>query len=183
MPRLISCLACTGKRPQRPKDVEKWRNTASYQLGWRRDWPGRCDLYCTMAGPLDCTAKAIPFIYSFSGNCAASAPISTFIYFLQQKRQTHCGNTSFTDTRMWKLGLRPRYSFSGNICYKFSAFCLCSAPALTGAAQLRVSGNFSCCCSWYIAKSKQQAVITEIIHLRTGHYSSRDPCLLHGIRL
>ncbi len=27
---------------------------------------------------------------------------------------------------MWKLGLRPRYSFSGNICFKFSAFCLCS---------------------------------------------------------
>ena len=28
---------------------------------------------------------------------------------------------------MWKLGLRPRYSFSGNICLKFFAFCLCSA--------------------------------------------------------
>jgi hypothetical protein len=28
---------------------------------------------------------------------------------------------------MWKLGLRPRYSFSGNICFKFSSFCLCSA--------------------------------------------------------
>jgi hypothetical protein len=31
-----------------------------------------------------------------------------------------------TDTWTWKLGLRPRYSFSGNICFKFSAFCLCS---------------------------------------------------------
>ncbi len=31
-----------------------------------------------------------------------------------------------TDTWMWKLGLRPRYSYSGNICFKFSAFCLCS---------------------------------------------------------
>ncbi len=33
---------------------------------------------------------------------------------------------SLTDTWMWKLVLRPRYSFSGNICIKFSAFCLCS---------------------------------------------------------
>ncbi len=33
---------------------------------------------------------------------------------------------SLTDTWMWKLGLRPRYSFSGNIWFKFSAFCLCS---------------------------------------------------------
>ncbi len=33
---------------------------------------------------------------------------------------------SLTDTWMWKLGLRPRYSFSGNICFTFSAFCLCS---------------------------------------------------------
>ncbi len=41
-------------------------------------------------------------------------------YFLQQKRQTHRGNilyNSLTDTWMWKLGLRPRYSFSGNICF------------------------------------------------------------------
>ncbi len=34
---------------------------------------------------------------------------------------------SLTDTWMWKLGLRPRYSFSGNICFKFSAVCPCSA--------------------------------------------------------
>ncbi len=34
---------------------------------------------------------------------------------------------SLTDTWMWKLGLRPQYSFSGKICFKFSAFCLCSA--------------------------------------------------------
>ncbi len=33
---------------------------------------------------------------------------------------------SLTDTWMWKLGLRPQYSFTGNICFKFSAFCLCS---------------------------------------------------------
>jgi hypothetical protein len=28
---------------------------------------------------IECTATAIPFIYSFSGNSAASAPISTFM--------------------------------------------------------------------------------------------------------
>jgi hypothetical protein len=31
---------------------------------------------------------------------------------------------------MWKLGLKPRYSFSGNICFAISVFCLCSAPPL-----------------------------------------------------
>ncbi len=89
------------------------------------------------------SATAIPFIYSFSGNSATSAPISTFMwlwaihilysqdqstYFLQQKGRPIVGiYNSLTDTWMWKLGLRPRYSFSGNICFKFSAFCLCSA--------------------------------------------------------
>ncbi len=34
---------------------------------------------------------------------------------------------SLTDAWMWKLGLRPRYSFFGNICFEISVFCLCSA--------------------------------------------------------
>ncbi len=33
---------------------------------------------------------------------------------------------SLTDTWMWKLGLRPGFSFSGNICFQFPAFFLCS---------------------------------------------------------
>ncbi len=34
---------------------------------------------------------------------------------------------SLTDTWMWKLRLRPRSSFSGNICFEFAVLCLCSA--------------------------------------------------------
>jgi hypothetical protein len=34
---------------------------------------------------------------------------------------------SLTDIWMWKLGLWRRNSFSGNICFKFSVLCFCSA--------------------------------------------------------
>jgi hypothetical protein len=33
---------------------------------------------------------------------------------------------SFTDTWMWKLGVRPSNSFSVNICFEFLVLCLCS---------------------------------------------------------
>jgi hypothetical protein len=33
---------------------------------------------------------------------------------------------------MWKLGLRPRYSFSGNICFEISVFCLRSVGSGLG---------------------------------------------------
>ncbi len=46
---------------------------------------------------------------------------------------------SLTDTWMWKLGLRPRYSFSGNICFQFSAFFLCSVLALFSNYSKRTS--------------------------------------------
>jgi hypothetical protein len=39
---------------------------------------------------------------------------------------------SLTDTWMWKLGLKPRFSISGYICFKFSAFCLCSVLWIQG---------------------------------------------------
>ncbi len=44
---------------------------------------------------------------------------------------------SLTDTWMWKLGLRPRNYFSGNICFKFSAFCLCSVEWGCGGVVLQ----------------------------------------------
>ncbi len=43
---------------------------------------------------------------------------------------------SLTDTWMYKLGLRPQYSFSGNICFKFLAFCLCSVGWRAGTTTL-----------------------------------------------
>ncbi len=81
-------------------------------------------------------------MYSFSGNTATSAPISTFlclweIYIAPPRIGLHISSSrigrpvvgihkSLTDAWMWKLGLRPRYSFSGNICFEISVFCLCS---------------------------------------------------------
>ncbi len=47
---------------------------------------------------------------------------------------------SLWDTWMWKLGPRPRYSISGNICFKFSAFCLCSVGSLPNMRMRRMLG-------------------------------------------
>ncbi len=74
-----------------------------------------------------------PFMYSVSGNYAASVPISTFmfvsdLYIPRIRPHISCSKIgisilgiykSLTDTWMWKLGLWPRNSFSGNICFKF----------------------------------------------------------------
>jgi hypothetical protein len=76
------------------------------------------------------TTKKIPFIYSFSGNCAASVPISIFmclwaIYIFPWS--VHIFSWGTIGRPMWKLGLRPQNSISGNICFEFSVLCLCSA--------------------------------------------------------
>jgi hypothetical protein len=93
------------------------------------------------------TATAIPVIYSFSGNSAASAPISTFmclwaiyifpgsVYIFPPAEQAdpsweYIIRSQTHECGLWKLGLRPRYSFSGNICFKFSAFCHCSVDTM-----------------------------------------------------
>ncbi len=44
---------------------------------------------------------------------------------------------SVKDAWMWKLGLRPWYSFSGNICFEISVFCLCSADCFVGIFKIR----------------------------------------------
>jgi hypothetical protein len=85
--------------------------------------------------PLQCTATKISFMYSFSGNF--SVPIATFmclwaIYTFpgsaglsphiscSRKGRLIVGICKqLTDTWMCKLGLWPRNSFSGNICFEF----------------------------------------------------------------
>ncbi len=93
------------------------------------------------------TARKIVFLYSQEKNCAAPVPIITFmclwaIYiFPGSVHIFSCSRIGrpilgiyklLTDTWMWKLGLRPRNSFSGNICFKFSALCLCSSKKNQG---------------------------------------------------
>ncbi len=85
------------------------------------------------------TATKKPLLNSFSGNCATSVPISTFmclwaIYifpgsvhkfpYIRIGRSIVGMYKSLTDTWMQKLGLWPRNSFSGNICFKFSVLVL-----------------------------------------------------------
>jgi hypothetical protein len=87
-------------------------------------------------------ATRIPFMYSFSGNCAASVLISKFmclwtIYIFPGSVHIfpagRIGRSfvgiykSLTVTWMWKLGLWPRNFFFWNICFQFSALVLCSA--------------------------------------------------------
>ncbi len=86
-------------------------------------------------------------MYFFSGTSAASVPISTFrclcsIYIVPGSVHMHLSSGRIgrpivgiykllTDAWMWKLGLRPRYSFSGNICFEISVFVFANAAFLT----------------------------------------------------
>ncbi len=97
---------------------------------------GEGTFYWSKQQSVICTATKIPFVYSCSRNCAASVPISTFmsLWAIYIPRivphiflQTSVGiYKSLIDTWMWKLGLWPCNSFSGNICFEFSVLCLCS---------------------------------------------------------
>ncbi len=93
---------------------------------------------------IQCTATKIPFMCSQKKNCVVSVPISQCVserFMYPQDRSTYfpCSRIgrlivgiykSLTDTCMWKLILRPRNSFSGNICFEFSLLCLCSVSTI-----------------------------------------------------
>ncbi len=67
---------------------------------------------------------------------------------------------SLTDTWMWKLGLRPSYSFSGNIYFKFSGFCLCSAGIKNGG------GTAECNTTARMQKKKEHQSLQGCQHLK-----------------
>ncbi len=109
--------------------------------GWRASrWP--VSLFCSPASalPPHCNGNSV-YIFTFweqrglSPNFHIHVSVSDIfiprigphISFSRTGRPIVGIYNSLTDTWMWKLGLRPQCSFSGNICFKFSAFCLCSA--------------------------------------------------------
>ncbi len=96
---------------------------------------------------LHCNGNSFYIFLSWELRGLILAPISTFIclwaiYIFPrsvhifppaEKADPSWVYNSPTDTWMWKLGLRPRYSFTGNICFKFSAFCLRSVTEIIKA--------------------------------------------------
>ncbi len=89
-------------------------------------------------------------MYSQKRNCAVSVPISTFIclwaiyIFPESAHIFSCSKIgrpilviykSLADTWKWKLGLRPRNSFSRNICFDFLVLCLSSVVQPEGTVK------------------------------------------------
>ncbi len=95
------------------------------------------------------TAKKIRFLYSQKRNCAASVPISTFIFlraiyiFPRSAHLFFCSRIGMRYNKrrrrigrpiveiQYHQGLRPHSFISGNICLEFLVHCLCSAAPST----------------------------------------------------
>jgi hypothetical protein len=158
---------------QRGRRLEGWSKTAASLGGWRKVarqvwfctwWTGRTAflfrtvlVVLTRAAQLRAdgfqlllysryqsahTAKAIPFIRFLFWELRGFRP--NFYIHVSVSDLYIPRIASLTDTRMWKLGLRPRYSFSGNICFKFSAFFLCSASPATNVKKQQYGLFWKC---------------------------------------
>jgi hypothetical protein len=114
-------------------------------------------LFSVIGNSEQCTATKIPFVYSFSGNCAAPQPqfphscvSERFIYIFPGS----CSRIDrsivriykwLIDTSMWKLALWPRNSFSKNICFEFAVLWLCRWRKSAACPQInRLKINQTC---------------------------------------
>ncbi len=109
---------------------------------WCRRWWRRIWWWSWRSGPrstqnwnrLHC--KKVYSVYTATKN-----PFMYFLFDLPILLQEICGPIleiykSLTYTWMWKMGQRPRNSFSGNICFQFSVLVLCSAFSKSTFASL-----------------------------------------------
>ncbi len=73
--------------------------------------------------------------------------IGTYIFVQQNRQANRVIYKSLTGTWMWKFGLWPRKSFSGNICFDFSVLCM--------SLQWRICKKATIfCCRWHGSKFK-----------------------------
>jgi hypothetical protein len=121
------------------KELDQWRCTCRLvnrgggrmEWNWDRRWYTTTQEKYHLCIPFLGTARPqFQFHVSVSDLCILR--ISQHISCTQNRR-IDLGNMykSLTDTWVWKLGLWPRNSFSGNICFQFSVLVLCSAAWLS----------------------------------------------------